>query len=428
MLNRKIQPEIKAMENISIAAPQRKIMSNGIPLNVIEAGSQEVVRLDILIGAGKWHQTQLLQTLFANRMLREGTKRFTSAEIAEKLDYYGAWLELSTSMEYSYITLYSLNKYFASTLEVLESIVKEPIFPEKELNTVIDTNKHQFLINSTKVEYLAQKSFAGSIFGEEHPCGRYASADDYDKVTSACLKEFYNQYYHSGNCTIYIAGKVTEEILDLLNNAFGNDPWGQVENKVSLIPGTINTTSQKRIFTEQTSAMQSSLKMGKVMIQRSHPDYFKMRVLVTIFGGYFGSRLMSNIREDKGYTYGISAGIASYPDAGVFMIATEAANEYVEDIIKEVYHEMNILQTDLVPDAELNMVRNYMLGEMCRSYEGPFSLSDAWMFVQTSHLSDSYFEESLKAVQSVTTEELRDLAQKYFDQEKVIEVVAGKSI
>lgn len=428
MLNRKIQPEIKAMENISIAVPQRKIMSNGIPLNVIEAGSQEVVRLDILIGAGKWHQTQLLQTLFTNRMLREGTKRFTSAEIAEKLDYYGAWLELSTSMEYSYITLYSLNKYFASTLEVLESIVKEPVFPEKELSTVVDTNKHQFLINSTKVEYLAQKSFAGSIFGEEHPCGRFASAEDYDKVTSACLKEFYDQYYHSGNCTIYIAGKVTEEILGLLNNAFGNESWGQAENKVSLLPGIINTTTQKRIFTEQASAMQSSLKMGKVMIQRSHPDYYKMRVLVTIFGGYFGSRLMSNIREDKGYTYGISAGIASYPDAGVFMVATEAANEYMEDIIKEVYHEMNILQTDLVPDAELNMVRNYMLGEMCRSYEGPFSLSDAWMFVQTSHLSDSYFEESLKAVQSVTSEELRTLAQKYFDQEKVIEVVAGKSI
>jgi len=428
MLNRKTQPEIKALEDISIAAPQRKVMSNGIPLNVIEAGNQEVVRMDILIGAGKWHQTQLLQTLFTNRMLREGTKRFTSAEIAEKLDYYGAWLELSTSMEYSYITLYSLNKYFASTLEVVESIVKEPIFPEKELNTVVDTNKHQFLINSTKVEYLAQKSFAGAIFGEQHPCGRFASADDYDKVTSACLKEFYNQHYHSGNCSIYIAGKITDEILNQLENTFGKDTWGQVENKSSLLPYTISSTTRKRVFTEQATAMQSSLKMGKVMIQRSHPDYYKLRVLVTIFGGYFGSRLMSNIREDKGYTYGISSGIASYPDTGVFMVATEAANEYVEDIIKEVYHEMSVLQTDLVPDSELNMVRNYMLGDMCRSYEGPFSLSDAWMFIQTSHLSDSYFEESLNALISVTAEELRILAQKYFDQENMVEVIAGKSI
>ncbi len=428
MLNRKIQPEIKAIEQISIAIPQRKTMSNGIPLNVIEAGNQDVVRVDILIGAGKWHQTQLLQTLFTNRMLREGTKRFTSAEIAEKLDYYGAWLELSTSMEYSYITLYSLNKYFANTLEIVESIVKEPVFPEKELSTVVETNKHQFLINSTKVEYLAQKSFASSIFGEEHPCGRFAIEADYEKVTSACLKEFYDQYYHSGNCSIYISGKVTDEILNLLENSFGKESWGKIENKVLTLPADIKTTSLTRVFTEQDSAMQSSIKMGKVMIQRTHPDYYKMRVLITIFGGYFGSRLMSNIREDKGYTYGISSGIASYPDAGVFVVSTEAANEYAEDIIKEVYNEMKTLQTELVPESELEMVRNYMLGEMCRSYEGPFSLSDAWMFIQTSHLSDFYFGESLKAVQNVTAEELRTLAQRYFNQENMIEIVAGKKL
>lgn len=428
MLNRKIQPEIKAMENIAITVPQRKIMPNGIPLNVIEAGNQEVVRVDILIGAGKWSQTQLLQTLFTNRMLREGTRRFTSAEISEKLDYYGAWLELSTSMEYSYITLYSLNKYFAFTLEIVESIVKEPLFPEKELKTVVENNKQQFLINSTKVEYMAQKSFARSVFGDQHPCGRLAEAADYNQVTVSCLKEFYDQYYHSGNCSIYVAGKVTEDILNLLENTFGKDSWGQSQNQVFLTPHVIDTTSQKRVFTEQATAMQSSIKMGKVMIQRSHPDYYKLRVLITIFGGYFGSRLMSNIREDKGYTYGISSGIASYPDAGVFMVSTEAANEYVEDIIKEIYHEMHVLQTDLVPETELSMVRNYMLGEMCRSYEGPFSLSDAWIFIQTSHLSDSYFEESLKALQSVTAEEIKVLAQKYFDQEKMIEVVAGKSL
>ena len=230
------------------------------------------------------------------------------------------------------------------------------------------------------------------------------------------------------NCSIYISGKVTDEILNLLENSFGKESWGKIENKVLTQSADIKTTSLKRVFTEQDSAMQSSIKMGKVLIQRTHPDYYKMRVLITIFGGYFGSRLMSNIREDKGYTYGISSGIASYPDAGVFVVSTEAAYEYAEDIIKEVYNEMKTLQTELVPGSELGMVRNYMLGEMCRSYEGPFSLSDAWMFIQTSHLSDSYFEESLKAVQNVTAEELRTLAQKYFNQENMIEVVAGKKL
>lgn len=428
MLNRKQQPDIAAIEKIAIAAPHRKTMPNGVPLAIIEAGTQEVVRIDILIGAGRWQQTQLLQTLFTSRMLREGTQRFTSAEIAEKLDYYGAWLELSSSMEHTYITLYSLNKYVARTLEIVESIVKEPLFPEKELKTVLDTNKHQYLVNSTKMDYLALKSFMNSIFGDNHPCGLFADEQSYDKVTVACLKEYYEQYFHSGNCSVYVAGKISDEILEAIERAFGREAWGNTVNKVEKLPYPIETTTQKRVHIEQPQAMQSAIKMGMKTLQRTHPDYLKMRVLITLFGGYFGSRLMSNIREDKGYTYGISAGIVTYPDASILQVATEAANEYVEDIIKEVYHEMKVLQTDLVSDEELTMVKNYMLGDMCRSYEGPFSLSESWIFIETSHLPNTYFENALKAVQTITAEELRTLAQTYFDSQKMIEVIAGKRI
>lgn len=428
MLDRKQQPNIQAINEIKIATPRRITMTNGVPLTIINAGAQEVVRIDILIGAGRWQQTQLLQTLFTSRMLREGTTSFTSKEIAEKLDYYGAWLELSSSMEHSYITLYSLNKYIARTLQIVESILKEPTFPAKELKTVLDMNKHQFLVNSTKVDFLAQKSFLGAIFGSSHPCGRFAIEADYDHITPDCLQEFYKQYFHSGNCSVYVSGKVSDEIVQLIEKSFGSELWGETDNKVHREPHDIKSTSQKRIFVEQPNAMQSAIRMGKVMMKRSHPDYLKMRVLIVLFGGYFGSRLMSNIREDKGYTYGISAGIVSYPDAGIFQVATEADNEYVEDIIKQVYYEMHRLQTELVPHEELTMVKNYMLGEMCRSYEGPFSLSESWLFIETSHLSESYFDDALHAVQTITAEEIMRLAQAYFDTQDIIEIIAGKNI
>ena len=123
--------------------------------------------------------------------------------------------------------------------------------------------------------------------------------------------------------------------------------------------------------------------MGCFVMDRHHPDFLKARVMVTLFGGYFGSRLMSNIREDKGYTYGIGAGIVSYPGTGILTVSTEAANEYVNSIITEVYREMDKLCNDLVPQEELEMVKNYMLGDLCRSYEGPFSLSDAWIYIET---------------------------------------------
>ena len=149
---------------------------------------------------------------------------------------------------------------------------------------------------------------------------------------------------------------------------------------------------------------------------------------MTLFGGYFGSRLMSNIREDKGYTYGISAGTMFYPNSGILLISTETDNEYVEPLIREIYHEIDKLHTGTVSEAELSMVRNYMLGEMCRNYESPFSLADAWMFIYTSGLDDAYFTRSLQAVKEVTPEEIRELANRYLCKETLKEVIAGKKL
>ena len=188
------------------------------------------------------------------------------------------------------------------------------------------------------------------------------------------------------------------------------------------------TTTEKRVFVEKSDALQSSLKMCCFMMDRIHPDFLKARVMVTLFGGYFGSRLMSNIREDKGYTYGIGAGIVNCPGSGVLAISTEADNQYIESIIQEVYLEMDKMCNDLAPQEELEMVRNYMLGDMCRSYEGPFSLSDAWIYTETADLDDDFFTRSLDAIRSVTCEEIRTLAQRYFCKEMLIEVVAGKKV
>lgn len=428
MLDRTTPPPIRQLSEFSITRPDRRTMKNGMPLNIIHAGTEDVVRFDLLIGGGQWNQEQPLQAMFANRMLREGAGNLTSSQIAERLDYYGAWLELSSSMNYGFITLYSLNKYFARTLAVISEMIKAPTFPAKELSVVADTNKQQFLVNSTRVEMIARKQLNTALFGPEHPFGRYAVAEDYDRITPEVLRSFYRKYYHSGNCSVYISGKVTSEIIRCIEDNLGSGQWGEVTEKAktTLVPPV--TTKEKRIFIEREDALQSSLKMGCFVMDRHHPDFLKARVMVTLFGGYFGSRLMSNIREDKGYTYGIGAGIVSYPGTGILTVSTEAANEYVNSIITEVYREMDKLCNDLVPQEELEMVKNYMLGDLCRSYEGPFSLSDAWIYIETAGLDERFFIRSLDAIRGITREEIRILAQKYFCKENLIEVIAGKKV
>jgi len=427
-LNRKTPPPIRPMGDFQLLRLERLRMKNGMPLNVIRAGSQEVVRLDILIGGGQWHQTQALQALFTNRMLREGTTSLTSSQIAEKLDYYGAWLELSSAVNYGFVTLYSLNKYFPHTLAIIADMLMNPTFPEKEMEVVVETNRQQFLVNSTRVEVIARKQLNRSLFGVQHPFGRFAEASDYDRITIDALRDFYRKYYHSGNCSVYVSGKVTPEIIRCIEEHLGEAPWGETRRMSPLQLMEPQTTSEKHVFVEKADALQSSLKMGSFLMDRAHPDFLKARVLVTLFGGYFGSRLMSNIREDKGYTYGIGAGIVNCPGSGVLVVTTEADNHYIDAIIGEVYQEMDRLCNDLAPQEELEMVRNYMLGDMSRSYEGPFSLSDAWIYVETAELDDEFFARSLDAIRSVTSEEIRTLAQRYFCKEKLIEVVAGKKV
>ena len=374
-LDRTVAPEIRQLDDFSIVGPERRVMRNGMPLFTIEAGSEDVVRFDLVIKSGQLQQEQPLQAVFTNRMLREGTRNFSSAEIAETLDYYGAWLDLSVSVDCSYVTLYSLSRYFSKTLEVVASMVMESVFPEKEFAVIRDIHKHQFMVNNQRVDVLSRKQLCRSLFGERHPLGRYAELDDYDRIG-------------------------VERITD----------------------------TRKRVFVEKEDAMQSSVKMGGFTLDRKHPDYLKLRVLVTLFGGYFGSRLMSNIREDKGYTYGIGAGLVVYPGTGLLMISTETGNEYVEQVIKEVYHEMDRLREERVSDEELDMVRNYMLGDICRSYESPFSLSDAWIFIEASGLDYDFYDRSLAAVRDISSEDILSLSRKYFCKENLIEVVAGKKV
>ena len=426
-MDRTIQPEIQPLKNFHIQTPVRTTLPNGIPLTVINAGEQEVVRMDVLFSGGRWQQSQKLQALFTNRMLREGTTKYTAATIAENLDYYGSWLELSSSSEYAYITVYSLNKYLAKTLEVVESMIKEPLFPQKELQTILDTNIQQYLVNTSKVDFLAHRSLLKSLYGEQHPCGKIVMEEDYHTITPEVLREFYERHYHSGNCSIFLSGKVTDDIISRVTDIFGI-PFGQYQLQMPKLSFPFAAIPEKRIFTEREDAMQSAVKMGCTTITREHPDYPKLRVLMTLFGGYFGSRLMSNIREDKGYTYGISAGVVFYPDSGLLIVSTETDNEYVEPLIQEVYHEIDRLHQEPVSAEELRMVRNYMLGEMCRSYESPFSLSDAWIFIATSGLKDDYFARSLQAVNEITPAEIQDLAQRYLCKETLKEVIAGKKL
>ncbi|MDP1800422.1 MAG: pitrilysin family protein, partial [Bacteroidota bacterium] len=375
--------------------------------------------------AGMYYQSAALIASTANTLIESGTKSYTANQISDGIDFFGSFLELEVGQDFAIVTLYSLNKYLDESLKFIEEVIKSPIFPADEFKIHLANKKQKHLINSQKVDILARRKFTELLFGKEHPYGVQVKENDFERITLEDIKTFFNDHYHSGNCAIIASGHLPGDIINTLNTFFGNNNWGNT-TKINTKTVAIETTKQQKHFIERPDAIQSAVKVGRLLFNKTDPDYFKFQVLNTILGGYFGSRLMANIREDKGYTYGIGSGLASFVNGGYFAISTEVGADVTKQTLEEIYKELALLRKDLVKDNELETVRNYILGHFLRSVDGPFSLADKFKGIWEFGLDYSYFDNYFKAVKTVTPKELRDLANKYLKEEDLIECVVGK--
>lgn len=422
------QPAIHSLTRLTLPLPQRIVLPNGARFALLDNTVQEgVFRLDILVNGGQWRQTMPLQSIFTNKMLGEGTRTLTSEQISESLDRYGAWLEYGAGVTTNNIYLYSLNKYAQETLEVLEKILKEPVFPIHEFEVMVENARQQFLVNSKRVESISRAAFSKRLLGENHPCARFACTEDYDRISTSNLRDFYTRYYHSQNSSIYLSGNPDRKLCDLVMKIFGEKKWGQDSTIVPLAPVMPVSSTQKREFIEVPNAMQSSIRMGCLTLRQNHPDFTKLGVMLTLLGGYFGSRLMRNIREDKGYTYGIGCGVMPYPFESILLINTQCDASYVEPVIQEVYREIDLLRKETVDPDELDMVKSYMLGELTRRYES-LSLADAFTYAEVSGFPDDFMQKKVDEIRAVTLEDVQEMAQRYLCPDALIEVVAGKKV
>ena len=423
MLNRHTPPPIQPT-SLDFRKPVQRVLRNGIPLHVIEAGQLDAVRIDFVFSAGQWHQDHKLQALFACRMLREGCRGYTSAEFAERLDYYGAWLDLSVAMNRTFVTLYTLKKHFATTLELVHRMLTEPSYSEEQFRIVCDNNKAQLMVNLQKGDVQAMRALRRSLYGEEHPCGKQVNPEDYDALQLAHVVDFYHRHYGSRTCRIYLSGDVDEPLLARVESLFGMAEWGSGE-KIRNEELGIRNSQPSTLNLQLSTAVQDSIRMGCLLIDVNHPDYLPLRVLTAVLGGYFGSRLMKNIREEKGYTYHIGSDLVTNTTQVMFLIHCEAQAGKAEEVIGEVHREMQRLQSELIPDDELRMVRNYMIGEICRNYESAFSLTDAYIFMEHLGLPLTHLEQTIDAIRTTDAPRLQQLAQRYLRPDLLHTVVVG---
>lgn len=427
MLLRSTPPAIQAT-SFALRRPTEHILPGGIPLYIIEAPGTGALRLDAVYPAGKQHETHPLQSYYASKMLRYGCHGYTAAEFAERIDYYGAVLRSTMLMNRTCISLVTLKKHFAPTVELMHRMLATPAYNEEHLRIRCDADKAQLRVNLQKGSFVAMRTLRQNIYGNHHPCGTLVAPDDYDTLTSQHLRDYYDRYLSKGPCKLYLSGDVDDSTLAVLEAHFSDDGRRLVVDGRRMMddglpqPSTIPPQLSTQIL---SGAVQDSIRIGCPMMDIGHPDYAPMRVLATVLGGYFGSRLMQNVREEKGYTYDIGAHFFATIPQTLFCIYCEAQAGKAREVIDEACKEMHRLQTELIPADELRMVRNYMTGNLCRNYETAFDLIDAYLFEERLGLPPTHFDHMFDAVQNTSPQRLRQLARQYLRPEMMHAVVVS---
>lgn len=416
-------PQENPIKKIDLIQPTRLKLDNGISFYQLISGSQPVIRLEFIFDAGIRHQKKTLQAAYTNSMLLEGTKKLSAQEIAEKFDYYGAFVAPEIDNDRAAITLHCLTKNLNSVLPLFIEVILEASFPEQQLKTNLAIGLEKHIVNNDKVEFLSRKRFMQELFGSQHPYGVQAEIENYQSLLQSDLVTFYQEHYSLENLVIIASGNFDESVFKQVNAAIGQIKThsGSAKNNINFnIPAPIKCKVNK------TDALQNSIRIGRQFPNKTNSDYVAMQILNTALGGYFGSRLMTNIREDKGYTYGIGSGLVSLENAGYFFIATEVGSDVSEKALHEIYFEINRLGEEEIPEQELKMVKNYMLGSFLRHSDGPFAMADRFKAIHFYNLKYSYYDQYIERINTISASELKSLAKQYLKPELLTEVVAGQ--
>ncbi len=423
-LDRTVAPSIHdAVEfDFKLPAINQVALDNGIPLYWLNAGVQDVAQIDWVFPAGLWYEPRPAIAHAIAGLLKTGTTHRTAAEINEALEFYGAQLKVGASNDYATLTLYTLTKHIPALLPVVFEILTEATFPEKELEIYKRNSVQRLLVNLRQCEFVANQKIDAVLFGEHHPYGRYTRKDNIESLTREDIVAHYASAYKFDGMRIFLGGNIGDTEIAQLNKVFGGVKIGvYTEPQLDFAPPPVSEHKLK--FENDPNAVQGAIRIGKLFPNRHHPDFTPMVVLNTLFGGYFGSRLMSNIREEKGFTYGIHSSLIPEIHGGSILIQTETGVGVVDAAIEEIYKEMELLTREAPDEDELLLVKNYLLGGLLGDLDGPFSILQRWKSFILNGFDESRFNSNINIYKTITPDDVLALARKYYKPEEFYQVV-----
>lgn len=426
MLARTEAPPIKDPVDFNIVLPlcEKHVLTNGVEVFTLNMGNEDTLMIDWVFYAGNCYENKRPVASATNYLLKNGTSQRSAFELNEHFEFYGAYVSRHAYNETAEIVLHCLNKHVDELVPVVGEIIADSIFPERELDIYIQNSKQKLQVNLQKCEFVASRLIDASLYGINHPYGKYTTLDDYSSLRRDDIVAFYNEYYRNGRCVIFVAGKIPGNLLALLEKEIGSLPLRNHRGADTNIEYHLSPSpDRKQKVINDPAGVQSAIRIARPFPNRHHPDFQKVMVLNNIYGGFFGSRLMGNIREDKGYTYGIYSYLVNHIHQSGWMISTEAGRDVSDATVNEVYAEMKLLREVLIDDEELRMTRNFMIGSILGDLDGPFQVLGRWKNLILNNLDQDYFYTAIDTIKTVSAEELQRLAQKYLVPDEFYELV-----
>ncbi len=421
VLNRSVAPALNKVEGFNLPEPRKITLDNGIPVYMFNGLPEPVFRIDFIWGKGTAHWQKPGRLGVFMNMLTEGTHTRSGEDLNNLLDSYGSYVNSSVDRDDASLSLYGLSEHAEHTLPLMREIFTESTFPENELRMNALSARQSLEVSLQKVGTLASRSLNTEIFGR-HPYGMMAVPKDYDSITSAELLQIAEMYINPANLIISVSGNIPSQMENLLQRYFGD--LGSKNTGSSKIP-SCDFSPAVRVHQTKLDAVQSGISMGLPGLNRHQPDYTNIQFLNCALGGYFGSRLMSNIREDKGYTYGIGSGIRLAMQGGYWAISTEVGAEHTSATLTEIHKEMEQLKSEPIPSEEFELVRNYLIGSFVRNSDGVFALAERYKGLLRYGLDFNFYSKYLRELAALTPEDILITSNKYLNYNQFFISVSG---
>ena len=421
--------------------PQEHPLATGGTLYAFPSASTDLVKIDLIHEAGSAYQPQPLCAAAAHRLFAVASGDMDARQVAEFMDYRGIVVDHNPDILTASTSVYFLRRYLDELLPVLQQLLLHPAFPQDDFEVFLSKRRQELQAMQRKTREVARRLFYQTLFGTDHPLGRYAEPDDADRLDRDTVVRFFHERYRSrqlivsGNIDAELIEKVTESLVPLQVEESKNQ---KVEELISTFhfPACLQalSTAESNIISEKLStfkvavpgAVQTTLRVGRILPLRwDSVDYARFMLLTTLLGGYFGSRLMSNLREDKGYTYGIQAHTQIYRGVIVLYITTDVAASAADAAEEEIRRELQRLCDEPVGDDELAMVKTVLTGDFIRSVDGVFERSERLRSMLATHVDETLTDNLREALQTTTADHLLQLSRRFLQPADMLYCRAG---